>query len=416
MRILQLATYPSRIPRHGGQARVANIRAVLADAGHDVKCLAVYEPENYGGDMVEPHDIAFPSDSPLRASKLPFLTDYASGRFLAEDERAYRAFASTMQAFAPDVVSLEQPWLLPGVQRWRRENPGRRVAIAYSSQNVEAPLKREILACYEPAQVDVAVRRIEELQREAAREADLVIACTESDAETLRAFGARQVIVAGNGIVARQAHPRDLEGWNWHLGGRRFALFVGSSYPPNGEGFWDVFGPSLAFLPPDQRILAVGGVGRVVTDHPAYRAWEGINASRLVVAGYQSEAALAALLELAACIVLPITKGGGSNIKTAEAIHARKPVVGTPRSFRGYEHLLSLPHVFRAEDPAGFKRLVRAALDGTLPPPGPDDDTLRDSVLWRQTLKALPGAFATLVAAPPIEGVRARLSASDRAH
>ena len=53
MRVLQLSTYPARIPRHGGQARVANIRAMLEGAGHEVRTLAVYEPAHYGGEAVE---------------------------------------------------------------------------------------------------------------------------------------------------------------------------------------------------------------------------------------------------------------------------------------------------------------------------------------------------------------------------
>jgi len=411
MRILQLATYPIRIPRHGGQARVSNIRAVLAAAGHEVHSLAVYEPENYGGDALEPHDIEFPVDSPYRHSQLPFLTDYASGQFLAGDERTWRAFAQAMKRVAPQVVSLEQPWLLPAVQRWRREHPEQRLAVVYSSQNIEAPLKRDILAGWPGAEVETAVHRIEALECEAAQVCDLSIACTDDDAAKLVAMGARRVVVAGNGIVERAIDPQRVADWNWHLGGRRFALFVGSAYPPNAEGFWEMFAPSLAFLAPDQRILGVGGIAGLVTAHPEYKRWEGINASRFVPAGFQSEEALGALLSLAACVVLPITKGGGSNIKTAEAVYTGKPVIGTTKSFRGYERVLALPGVHRADEPAEFKRLTRAALDEALPATTPDDSALRDSVLWRETLKGLPTEFAALAAAPGGGSDRARLLA-----
>ncbi len=413
MRILQIATYPSRISRHGGQARVSSIRTTLAAAGHEVMSLAVYEPENYGGDAIESHDVEFPVDSEFRHPKLPFLTDYASGQFLAGDEGAYRSFAQTMQRFAPDVVSLEQPWLLPGFARWRREHPQQRVALVYSSQNIEAPLKREILVGQPAALVNEAVLRIEALEREAACGADLTLACTEDDAAALGSFGARRVIVAGNGIVERDVDAQRVAGWNWHLGERRFALFVGSAYPPNADGFWEMFSPSLAFLAPDQRILGVGGVCGIVTAHPVYKRWEGINASRFVSAGIQSEEALGALVVLATCIVLPITKGGGSNIKTAEAVHAGKPVIGTTKSFRGYERVLPLPHIYRVDDPTQFQRLTRAALDGVLPPAaGPDDRALRDSVLWRQTLNALPAEFAALTTRAIDGGPHARLSSA----
>ena len=60
MRVLQLTVYPIEQPRHGGQARCANLRAVLRAHGHDVRTMAVYEPEHYGGEALGAHDIAFP--------------------------------------------------------------------------------------------------------------------------------------------------------------------------------------------------------------------------------------------------------------------------------------------------------------------------------------------------------------------
>ena len=411
MRVLQLSTYPARIPRHGGQARVANIRAILERAGHEVQTLAVYEPEHYGGEAVESHDIAFPPTSAFRERALPYCTDYASGEFLAGDERAFQKFAGLVRRFEPDVVTLEQPWLWPGIARLRREAPDLAFKVVYSSQNIEAPLKREILAHLSGSEVEAIVTRIETRQREVAAASDLTIACTESDRAVLRDFGAQRIVIASNGIVERHADSRMMHDWEWHIGGRRFALFVGSAYPPNGVGFWEMFAPSLAFLAPGQCILAVGGVSGLLVQHAEYSAWQGINDSRLVRAGFQSEEALAALIALASCIVLPITRGGGSNIKTAEAIHSGKPVIGSTKSFRGHERTLALPHVYRTDEPAEFRRLVKAALDGTLPPPTcADDPALRDSVLWRETLARLPDEFAALVAEHSAMELRAKIA------
>ena len=154
--------------------------------------------------------------------------------------------------------------------------------------------------------------------------------------------------------------------------------------------------PSLAFLSPDQRILVVGGICRILRDDARCQRWDGVNASRLDLAGFQPENTLGTLLHLATCIILPITQGGGSNIKTAEAIFSGKPIVGTSKSFRGYERYLALPHVYSTDDPAEFRRLTKLALDDALPEGGPDDPTLRASVLWRHTLASIPEAFAEL--------------------
>src|SRR5437762_5668852 len=123
MRILQLSTYPARIPRHGGQARVAHIAEILRSAGHQVRTLAVYEPEIYGGSALGDDDIPFFAESPFRRAALPLCTDLASGDFLAEDENAFRRLVRVVERFVPDIITVEQTFLWPAVERLRRENP-----------------------------------------------------------------------------------------------------------------------------------------------------------------------------------------------------------------------------------------------------------------------------------------------------
>jgi len=396
MRVLHLTTYPVRIPRHGGQARVANLMQIYAAAGIEARAVTVYQTELYGGEAVSKHDYPFPERSRFRTSELPLCTDIASGTFAAEDPGAWAHMRAEVQRFRPDVIQLEQPWLWPVVERLRASHPGLRFRVVYSSQNVEAPLKRHMVEGAKDALADEVIGRIDELERRVARESDLSIAVTESDAATLRAFGARRVVVAPNGIVHRTVDPKVLRDWSWSRRDKRFALFVGSAYPPNVKGFWDMLAPSLAFLAPDEYILVVGGIGAILGESPIYREWPGINASRLDLAGIQTETALAALLALASCVILPITVGGGSNIKTAEAIYSGKPVIGTTTSFRGYEFALDLPHVYRTDDPLEFRSRVKQAIEGTLPPTRSDAPELRRRVLWTETLKDVPDEVRAL--------------------
>ena len=114
-------------------------------------------------------------------------------------------------------------------------------------------------------------------------------------------------------------------------------------------------------------------------------------------AGHLKVCPLALLLALASCIVLPITVGGGSNIKTAEAIFSGRPVIGTTPSFRGYEAARELPGIHRTDDAAAFRRLVKRALEGTLPTGGTERPEIRRAVLWSETLKRLPGELGALV-------------------
>jgi glycosyltransferase involved in cell wall biosynthesis len=396
MRVLHLVTYPIEVPRHGGQARVANIVRTYEAAGLVTRTIAVYQPEIYGPGTVGPCDVAFPMESPHRDPALPLCTDIASADFAVHDPEAWRAIAETVAAFRPDVVQLEQPWLWSVVQRLRADGHAAPFRVVYSSQNVEAPLKRGVHAESPPDVCDAVVRRIEALEREVVLAADLTIAVTESDAATYRGWGGRRVVVASNGIVERPLDPARRRHWEALLHGSCFALFVGSAYPPNIYGFWEMFAPSMAFLAPDERVVVAGGIGSVLFYAPASRTWQRINESRIVLVGQQSEEDLAALISLASCIVLPITIGGGSNIKTAEAILSGKPVVGTTLSLRGYERALELPHVYRTDAAPEFRRLVKRALEHSLPPAGPERPEIRRSVLWSETLKALPDELRAL--------------------
>ncbi len=398
MRILQLSTYPLAMPRHGGQIRAAELRRVMETAGHEVRSIAVYPAESYGGAAVGDHDVAFPIGSTFRNPSTPYLSDVDAGRYLAGDTNAYARFCTEVRTFGPDVVMLEQCFLWPAVRRLLEEIPETRFKVVYSSQNMESELKREVLRGVPEAVVTTAVREIAALEADLARAAHLAIACTDADASALKSLGARNVLVAANGSSRKTASEQTLQSWKDHLKDARFALFVGSGHPPNADGFWTMFAPSLAFLAPDQCVIAVGGVGTLLPRHETFQRWDQINASRLRCAGMLEDESLAALLALAACVVLPIAGGGGSNIKTAEALINARLVIGTSASFRGYTGVDRLQGVHRADEPLQFRRLVKAALDGELAgcnAGNPD----RDAFLWTSTLARVSMALESAQAA-----------------
>jgi hypothetical protein len=385
MRILQLSTYPLAMPRHGGQIRAAELRRVMEAAGHEVRSIAVYPAESYGGAAVGDNDVAFPVGSAFRNPSTPYLSDVDAGRYLAGDADAYSRFCKAMHAYQPDIVMLEQCFLWPAVRRYLGENPGRTFKLVYSSQNMESELKREVLRGVPEPVVTSAVREIAMQEAELAQAAHLQIACTDADAYALKNLGARNVLVAANGSSRKSAGEQTLRNWKDHLKDTRFALFVGSGHPPNANGFWTMFAPSLAFLAPDQCVIAVGGVGTLLPRHEAFKHWDQINASRLRCPGMLEDESLAALLALATCVVLPITGGGGSNIKTAEALINAKVVIGTSASFRGYAGVDRLAGVYRADEPIRFRRLVKAALDGELAGCAAGNAD-REAFLWTSTL------------------------------
>lgn len=410
MRVLQLVTYPLKVPRHGGQLRCAAIRECYRALGLEVETVAVLHGNDYRPAEHERNDIVLPPDHPGFDPAFPRMTDLQRGRVLAGDARAWAGFRDLLDRLRPQLVQLEQPWLYPAVRRWLDErafDERDRPRLVYSSQNIEWKLKRDEA----PAGVATGaayareVAAVEALERELVRAADLVVACTDEELAQLRelagdAATARAWITAPNAIAPFMPDPARVAAMKQRLGLERYPLFVGSAHPPNVDGFWRMLAPSLAFLRPDEKIVVAGGVGHMLRQHPLYAAWSGINEPRLAILGEVERDDLLALLGGAAAVLLPITTGGGSNLKTAEAIYSGRPVLATPHALRGYGDASRWPTLRVTGAPDEFRRHLRALLDGPEPVPPADHARSRTDVTWARALEPLAEAVLRLQRAP----------------
>jgi len=405
-RIVQLTTYPLKSPRHGGQLRCAAIRACYRELGLEVATIAAIHGTDYRPSDLEGDDLVLPAGHAAFDPRLARFIDLQSGQLIANDDGAtWRAFARTLDRLAPDVIALEQPWLYPAARRWidaRIASGAAAPRLVYSSQNVEGKLKRdERPEGARDALQDDAVARVERLEREVVCHADLVVACTDEELAELRAMDdapqSRAWIVAHNAIAPFEADPQRVADVRRRLGLDRYALFVGSAHPPNADGFWRMLAPSLAFLRPDERIVVVGGVVNYLRQHRVYRAWPAIDEPRLVTPGELDRDDLVALLGGAHVVLLPITNGGGSNLKTAEAIYSGRPVLATPHALRGYGDASRWPTISVAADADAYRRALRALLDRPVPPPPADHARCRAEVTWARALAPLARAIAQLV-------------------
>lgn len=415
MRVAQLSIYPLGEPRHGGQLRCAAIRARYREAGLEVHSLAAMHEHAHRNER-GPNDIALPASWPGWHAELPRFVDLQSGACLAAEPRAWSAFAAWLERLQPDLIQLEQPWLWPAVRRWLATRPtgATRPRLVYSSQNVEWCLKRDEVDAKLPAQAQ-AIAEVRTLECELVRAADLIVACTDADRDALREMAAGHAagaafVTAPNAIAPFRAEPARIAALRRKLGLERWPLFVGSAHPPNASGFWDMLAPSLAFLRPDEKIVVAGGVGHLLRQHKTYQAWSGINEPRLAVLGEIERDDLAALLHGAAVIVLPITTGGGSNLKTAEAIYTGRPVLATPHALRGYGDASRWPTIRVADTPDAFRRALRGLLDAPPAPVPADHAQVQAQVTWDRSLAPLAEVVCTLLrsdtasrsAAPPL--------------
>jgi glycosyltransferase involved in cell wall biosynthesis len=399
-KVLLLTTYPILHPRHGGQVRAANVAKVFSDCGWHVTSLAVYEPEGYAPATLGPLDVEFSPGSRYRKFKgldIPLINDLLVGDFAAADDGGFSEIRKKLP-LQLDAIHVEQPWLWPLALRLKGFPEYANVCLIYGSQNIEAPLKKEILESYGVGNVTPVIEAIDALERNAARTADVTVAVTQTDLEVIRSWGVGNCVLAPNGIAPWQATEELKKKWGFKLPDAPWILYVASAHPPNFKGFNECLGNSLACIPPDSRLVVAGSVCEHLARELSESRWSSLNLSRLELLYILSDEDLAAVKSLAHAFLLPIPHGGGSNIKTAEAIYSGKYVIGSESAFRGFESHLTLPEVKMATTPFDFHRLIREALS-ELPPVSDyrDFSDGRETLTWSNSLREIPDATSAII-------------------
>ncbi|MHB1953500.1 MAG: glycosyltransferase [Sulfobacillus sp.] len=169
-----------------------------------------------------------------------------------------------------------------------------------------------------------------ELEANALALADHAVTVSPSDQQEFRRLGVESTLIPNSIDVAsakrlqREAADDMLHSFNRAIA-RVFILFVGSGHRPNFE--------AREFL----RALAVklkGGPQVVIAGSCASPE---DSMDNFVCLGIVNHDILAALYACAGAVVIPLTSGTGTSLKTIEAMAYGCPVVGTPVAFRGYD-------------------------------------------------------------------------------
>lgn len=386
MNILVFCTFPIKTPSHGGQLRVRNIVDTYRADGHQVEVIGVLGSENY---QIEEGFLPYPGvDRLAKVIPNPFLMeDYAIGNLFANDSSCYKRLVSKIHNI-PDVIQVEHPWLFAVARKYANGHaPNAR--IIYSAHNVEWQLKQEILSCFVDADsAHLNSDLIKEVELNAILGSDAIVCVSESDADWLRMHTNKPVVMAPNGVNAWEMNDMARKEASVISKGYSYALYCASAHPPNVTGFFTMFGGGFGSLKPDEKLIVAGDAGwAIASDIRVHQSSK--LAEKVVVAGKVSQQCLGGLLEGAHCIVLPITQGGGTNLKTAEALWAGKHIVATTVAMRGFERFIGGQGVNISDDPVEFKRMLRRvmSLDPLFLTKEEVDD--RRSVLWEFCLKPM---------------------------
>lgn len=390
MRILLLSTYPAVTPAHGGQHRLRQIANALQSSGHSVDLRGILGSSSYAP---TPGYLGYPGPEILSnyLAQPLLMEDWAICQFAADAKGAFQQLRKICSE-RYDVVFCEQPWLFPFAHREFSQR-NRRPLLVYGSQNVEHRLKYEIVKEYLGSAVaEKCAAMVLEVESFAATHSDLNVAVSENDKSWLRSVSDTEVVLAKNGVADRRASLRDVQRSNELTGCRKFALYCASSHPPNIQGFYDIFGKGIGCLAPDQRLVVAGGASTSIAADSRFIQASGL-VRRYVAAGEVSESQLAGLLATAQVILLPITRGGGTNLKTAEALWSGRHIVGTSTAMRGFEDFTSARGVAIADEPASFQRAILAAMSSPSLQLEASERQARSKVLWASTLQDLVRAL-----------------------
>lgn len=395
MRIATFATYRAVTARHGGQIRLRALHETLIRDGLAICHVAVHTGHE---DDLASNEISIALDAATQADlrRNQMRADVHACTVFDRHPDRYHVVESGLDAFEPDVFWLEQPWLWPLVKAYVARSRRPHSVIVYGSQNVEAELVATAELDWDPAARAKLATDVKALEDDLCRAADGIVSVCPTDAKTFYRYK-KPALLAPNG-VSPPAAPGGLDYWKAVYRHTAAALFVGSAHPPNAQGFETMLGWDMSYLAPDEKIVVLGGVCDLLQERPAFRKNRSLILPRVDLLHQQDPGGLATLLGLSKAVLLPIVSGGGTNLKTAEALFSRKPIVATTCAFRGYEAFIDFPNVRISDDPHEFRALLKQQLRA------PDDEAVwtdaqteaLDRLLWSRSTAEVARWIRTL--------------------
>lgn len=357
-RVLQVCPFdiPDQ-PSAGGQIRIDAIAKAYREAGClvDRSCIVTRRR-----DARRQMDLILPWLDRVRRKHLgrPGNLGQIRQHWAAQaSQRLHKQLAARLEhAYA--IVHVEHPWDVALICSMREHPMLAHARIVYSAHNIEHELFESVTreqGHWNRAAQQLA-QEIRQIEEAAAAAADITWTVSLADAAQLAPF-ARQCIVAPNGCRELPTHAplsvfSNLRG--------RYALFIGANYAPNINGFISMVGNDLSFLPPGTSIHTIGTCSEALEHHEPHQPW--MRTGRIHHHGKVSTALLDSALLNAGVILLPILSGGGTNLKTAEALASGQPVLGTTKAYRGFEVWLGESSVHQAEQPDVFRKKIAKLL------------------------------------------------------
>jgi len=378
IRVLVMTPYPALPLSHGGRVQTFQLARGLVQAGGEVDLVCPWSPGQprgeYAVDGVRIRPTLFPT-TPLLALPEDLLPRALP---LSWEARLGRARGLLRDAARYDIAQFE----VSGQGPWAERVPAG-VKKVYASHNVDADfdlarargegrLRRRIAA------------RLGDMERRLVAASDLVLACTEEDAERFGArYGAgtpRAVVPNGfdDELLAldrdrlRDEHRRELALEPDEL----LLLFVGGGAEHNRRAVRTLELEVMPAVRRRARLVVIGKAAGALSRED----------ERTRSVGYVED--LRPWLAAADVGLNPVAYGSGSNLKVAEYLAAGLPVLTTPIGSRGFERWADRMRIAQLTE---FAQALEALPEADGPPPGIED------LAWSGIARRLHALYADLL-------------------
>jgi len=381
-RILQVTTYPIDNPDHGGKLRCHYIRKKLREESI-VETLSFDFTDE---ESVDGFAVKLNKDKFLSEIGHGYLMDWGINTYLEKEQQIKEQVFDLVNQYSPHILVLEQPFLWPLLQEMKDKGVvSDNVFTIYSSHNVEVDLKRSIYKdIFSDDDYKKNIEIVQNIELEVAKNADLSLAVSDLDVNYLKSVAPLvPVLLYQNGHAGMGETPQ-VEKWKKKFLGAKYNwIFIGSWHGPNINGLVRLLqGGLLDLNPKDVCLWVFGGAGLGLKN---IMEIEGGPDMTIQIIGPSSQEDIDSAIVASSGIVLPIWEGGGSNLKTAQALLSGKTVVATSYSFRGVEHHSGSDGVYLYDQP---REMVKAL--GEMNVASYDRSEAFEELHWASLLKSLP--------------------------
>jgi hypothetical protein len=357
-----LSTFPFMLPRHGGQIRMYKTLKYLEQKGHNLLNISFYEPGAYSRACIGKHDISLPHKDDWKFYKgfqSNLINDFVTGEHVYQNKSHYLNLIKEKISDNLGYIYVEHPWLFKFAEFVVSElNTNTKIILGYP--NIEYQLKEKIFETYKIINKSI-LSEIKLAEFYAIKKSDLIFLVSKVEYEFCSQIlfnDKNKLVYSRNGFEPlKPIDEKSLKKLTKILP-QKFIFYIGSGHPPNFSNIKDFLGDCLGFLPPDVKLVVAGGVAQHV--YHAFTSDENflINQSRLLLLDEITDADLNTLRHLAHIIILPIGYGGGSALKTAEAIGSNSFVVSNDVGLRDFEVFVDSEKVFLCKNKESFTATI----------------------------------------------------------